>query len=188
MKDLNSHGFNNEAPLPAQMVTNGPWCGIHRLAGELQYVDVDINGTSGAASIDLFNVTGNIELLGIWGEFTDATEVTSITVASFDFDDGANTVPITAAAGTDLSGATVHSTIVRQGTQATALAFNKADQVRNSESAVAGLALGSSFLTSKGATTCQIRLTLTTDANTDATVRVYVAWVCRHAGSTVTPV
>ena len=187
MKDLNSYGFNNEMPLPEQLVTNSGWCGIHRLAGNLAYVDVDINGTSGAASIDLFNVTGNIEVKAIWGEFTDVTEVTSITAASFDFDDGAATVQLTSAAGTALSGATLHSVFAKQAGAATAVTFDKADQVRVSESATGPKAFSGAFLVSKSATTCQIRLTVTTDANTNATVRVYVAWVCRHAGSTVTP-
>ena len=188
MKDLNSYGLNHEAPLPAQIVPNSVWCDTHRLAGNLAYVDVDINGTDGAASIDLFNVTGNIEIKAIWGEFTDVTEVTAITAASFDFDDGGvATVQLTSAAGTALSGATLHSVFAKQAAAATAITFDKADQVRVSESATGPKAFSGAFLVSQSETTCQIRLTVTTDANTNATVRVYVAWVCRHAGSTLTP-
>ena len=185
---LDYHGLNSEAPLPAQMVTNGVWCGVHRLAGHLTYVDVDINGTSGAASIDLFNITGNIEIKAIWGEFTDVTEVTSITSASFDVDDGAVTAQLTSAAGTALSGAVVHSSFAKQADDGTALTFNKADQIRVSESSTGPKAFSGAFITCLNATTCQVRLTVTTDANTNATVRVYLAWSCRHNGSTVAAV
>lgn len=186
--DLNDYRWNSTIPTPANLMINSPWCGIHRGAGFLAYKSVDINGTGGAASIDLFNVTGVVELLGLWGEFTDVTEVTSITAASFDFDDGAATVQLTSAAGTALSGATLNSTFAKEAGAATALTFNNSSQVRYSENATGPRAFFGGLMTCKSATTCQIRMTVTTNANTNATVMVYCEWVCRYPSSLVAAV
>jgi len=175
-------------PNVANLQLNSGACALHRERGYLAYKTVDINGTAGAASIDLFNVIGVVELMAIWGKFTDVTEVTAITAASFDFDDGAATVPITAAAGTALSGATLNSTFFKAGGAAVALAFANASQVRYNENAAGARAFDGGLLTCKSATTCQIRLTVTTDANTNATVQVWCAWVCRYPSSSLAAV
>jgi len=175
-------------PSPAEMVLNSPYCGIHHLGGYMAYKTIDPVGTSGAASYDLFNVSGCVQILGIWGVFTDVTNVNAITAASFDFDDGAATVQITSAAGTTLSAAALYSSIQAVGNNTIALSFSKADQVRVAQGTTGPKALEDTFLTAKSATSCQIRFTCTTGAVEDFSLQCWVKWACMYTGSTLAAV
>ena len=177
-------------PMPRldEIAIDSVQCGLHRSAGFLVIKTIEPVGTSGAASYDLFNVIGAVQLLGIWGVFTDVTNVAAITAASFDFDDGAETVQITSAAGVALSGATVGSSIQAVGDNTQALSFSKADQVRVAQGITGPKALEETFLTAKTATTCQVRFTCTTGAVEDFSIICYMAWRCMDTGSSVAAV
>ena len=174
-------------PAPADMQINSPYCVMHRAGGYLATKTVAMVGVSAAASYDLFNFTGLIQIKEIWGVFTDVTNVTAITAASFDVDDGAATEPLTSPAGTVLSGATLDSSIAKLGGAAVALDFAKADQVRVSENAVGPKLFTAAELTPKSTTTCQIRFTCTTGAVEDFEIQFWCAWVCKQTGSTLVP-
>jgi hypothetical protein len=179
---LTSNNFPKVSPAPAAIVQNSPYCGLHRIGGYIERKQLAIAGSDGAQNLNLFQVTGSIEIRGLWGVFTDVTEVTTLTGASWDLYDGTNTVQITSAAGTAISGATVGSAIAKQAVAATALNFDDADQCRYSESASNKVFVGG-LITQKAATNTYIRFTVTTDANTDCALNMWCIWVCREPGS-----
>ena len=185
---LTSNPLNLSAPIPADMVNDSPYCDLHRLAGALVTCTKDVNGAGAAASVNLFQLTGTVELKALWGAFTDVTETTAITVPSFDLRDDAATVQLTAVGGAPaLSGAGLGSVIAKEGLAATALAFNNSSAARVSESAFNRVFVGS-LLTQKAGQDTFIRFTCTTDANTNVTIAFYAAWVCRYPGSLLVPV
>ena len=181
MRDL-GNWFGRVAPTPSAIVMNSPYCDLHRAAGALATATKDVNGTGGAASTNLFQVTGNVEIRALYGVFTDVTETTSITAASFDLRDDGATVQLTSAAGTALTGAGLGSIFAKEALAATAVTFNNSTAARFSESAFQRAFVGG-LITQKAATNTYIRFTCTTNATTNVTIQFWCAWVCRSPGS-----
>jgi hypothetical protein len=152
---------------------------MHRMTGDLVYVEKTFAGTSGAASTNVFQLTGNAELLALWGIFTDVTNVTAITVASWNLYDGTNTVPITKATWTTLSGAGLYSAVSCIAAAATALNFSNSTECRVAQATTGGRIMYPSGLTQKAATNTYIRWTQTTGAVESFKIMFYAAWVCR---------
>lgn len=175
------------SPLPADIVLNSPYCQLHRSAGYLATKTQAIAGFAGAQNFNLFQVTGTIELRGIWGVFTNVTNVATLNAASWALWDGTAAVPITAAAGTAIGGASLGSTISKKALAATALQFDNASAGRYSEAAFNRAFVGG-LITQKAATNTYIRFTVTTDANTNCAIRFWVSWICRQPGSLLVPV
>jgi hypothetical protein len=165
-----------------QVVPNSPECFMHRMTGNLAYVEKTFAGTSGAASTNIFQITGNVELLACWGVMTDVTNVTAITVASWNLYDGTNTVDITKASGTTLSGAGLYSTINKTAVAGTALSFNNSTQCRLMENATGARTMYPCIIAQKAATGSFIWWTNTTGAVESFRIMFYAAWVCRDAG------
>ena len=163
------------------VVANSPECFLHRTTGNLVYVEKTFAGTSGAASTNIFQLTSSVELLALWGVFTLVTNVTAITVASWDLYDGTNTEPITKATGTTLSGAGLYSTVNKVATLGTALSFNNSTQCRVMENTTGARTMYPSIITQKAATNTFIRWTQTTGAVEAFKIMFYAAWVCRDA-------
>jgi len=186
MRDL-GNWFGRVAPAPSAIVANSPYCDLHRAAGALVSVEKTIAGFAGAQSINLFQLTGSVELRAIYGVFTDVTNVATLTGASFDLRDNAATVQLTSAAGTALSGAGLGSLFAKEAGAATAVAFNNSTAARYSESAFNRAFVGG-LLTQKAGQNTFIRLTVTTDAATNCEIAVYAAWVCRCPGSSLVTV
>lgn len=125
-----------EAPAIADMVVNSAYCYISQL-GSLAAKTLAISGTpNGAQHENLFTVTGGVEILRLYGVFGVVTDVSAVTAASFDVYDGTNTVPITLAAGEDLSGCSNGSLIGRNDQAAVKVDYLNADQVRIVDGAV----------------------------------------------------
>jgi len=171
-------------PPVSEIITDSPNCCLHRAAGEVVSNDITIAGTGGVVTTNLFQFTGAIELIGIWGNFTDVTEVTTITGAYLDVYDGTNQIDITDDGGVALSGATNGSLMIKSATSGTALNFLKSDQVRIDETAANKRQFVGATLCGKASVTNYVRLVVTTDANTDCGMTWYAAWRCLCAGST----
>ena len=182
------HVFDERAAMQsvADMTEGSPECAWHRAVGEVVASDITIAGTGGAVTTNVFAFTGNVELLGIWGVFTDVTEVTTITGAYIDVYDGTNQVDLTDDGGVVLSAAVNGSMAIKTNTSAGALVFLKGDQVRIDETAADKRQFVGAVLDGKAATTNYVRLIVTTDANTDCAMRWYAAWRCLCSGSTLT--
>ena len=182
MRDL-GNWFGRVAPTPSAIVANSPYCDLHRAAGALATATKDVNGTGAAQSVNLFQITGNVEIRALYGVFTDVTETTSITAPCFDLRDDGATVQLTAAGGAPaLSGAGLGSIIAKEALAATAVTFNNSTAARYSESAFRGAFVGG-LITQKAATDTYIRFTCTTNATTNVTIQFFAAWVCRSPGS-----
>lgn len=92
-------------------------------------VDKNITG-NGAQNINLFQFTGNIQILEIYGIITSINDITTCTATNFNITDTVNVVQLTTAAGTVLSGNPVNTIAVKKGLATTAITANNATQVR----------------------------------------------------------
>ncbi len=126
-----------EAPAIAEMVVNSAYSYISQL-GSLATKTLAISGTpTGAQNENLFSVVGGVEVLRLYGVFGVVTDVSAVIAASFDVYDGTNAaVPITSAAGTNLSGCSNGSFIGRNDQAGVAVDYLNADQVRIVDGAV----------------------------------------------------
>jgi len=178
--------MNAEAPLPADMVTNSPYCQWHRGLGDVLYTTKTINpGGAGAQTFDLFTISGVVELHDLWGVFDDVTDVTTLSGCWFDWWDGTNSVPLTLN-GVGCSGAAMHSSIHKLEDATQSATFLNASQARFSENDNGNKrAFQGGLLVSKYGTDTKIRFRCTTDASTDCQIRFGVVWNCRHVGGTV---
>ena len=174
--DLDGNGFGELYPEFPNISLGTPYGSIIRGLGIPIVNTVDVDGVGVAEVItNVFSYTGEFILNRIWAVITDATDITAASAVYFDAWDGTNTVPITAAAGVNCSGATVHSVVVKDGLVAAALTLLDADQVRYDESTSNKPFIGG-IVGHLNATTCYVRLRVTCDADTDLTWRVYMSY------------
>ena len=130
------NSMNLVAPAIADMVVNSAYCYISRL-GSVIGKTFTVTGTpNGVQTVNLFTLEGGVEVLRFYGVVVDVTDVSAVTAASLDLYDGMNTVPITSAAGTDLSACSLGSLVGRTDQAAVALDYLNADQVRIVDGAV----------------------------------------------------
>ena len=174
--NLDGNGFNVQYPDFPNINLCSPYGSIIRGLGIPIHNTVDVDGVGVAEVItNVFSYTGEFILNRLWAVITDATEITAASAVYFDIWDGSNTIPLTAAAGVDCSGANVHSVVVKDGLVAAALTLMDADQVRYDESAFNKAFVGG-IVGHKAATTCYVRLRVTCNADTDLTWRVYMSY------------
>jgi len=184
------HVFDERASVnqPADIVADSPECFWHRTAGTLVQKAITISGTGAEVVTNVFAFTGNIELLGIWGTITDATETTTMTAAHLNVWDGTNQADLSDDAGVDLSGGGLGGLVIKSAVSTSALTFLDSDQVSINETAADRRQFVGAALSGKAATTNYIRFNVTTDANTNCEITWFVAWRCLCAGSTLTAV
>jgi len=172
-------------PPPARIVLNSSWCGIHRSAGFLEFKAITINpGGAGAQVYNLYRFTGTIEVKAIYGIFTNVANVVTLTACSWDLYDGAVSNQITSAAGTNCSGVSLNSTVLKDAVAVNALTLMDSNQVRFTEVAASSRTYQNLIINGKNATTCYIRWKCTTDANTNCQMQFACVWTCRYPGST----
>ena len=126
-----------------------------------------LNG-NGAQTDNIFTITGQVEVLGLKAECTEATNATTCGTTYFDLYDGAAAVEITDNGGTDLAGITVGSTISKTAVATTALTLvaNAAGAVSDGAAGMTTLACPFRLMKKTGQTT-YVRFCFTGDANTD---------------------
>ena len=186
--NLDGNGFNAPYPELPNIELDSPYGSIIRGLGIPIYNDVDVDGVGVAEVVtNVFSYTGEFVLNRLWAVITDATDITAASAVYFDVWDGAVSVPLTGAAGVDCSGATVHSTVVKNGAVAAVLTLLDADQVRVAESAFSKPFV-ETIVGHLAATTCYVRLRVTCDANTDLTWRVFMSYSPMDFDTTVAAV
>ena len=158
-----------DTALPSSPVSGSPYDLMQREGWIEVTKTLDIDGVGGTGS-NLFTLDGNCEAV-IFGEFTDATNTGALTAVSLELTDGTEHLPITSAAGTDLSDSVTGSWIGRTETAASAITF------ANSETAVVSEGTGNAksvlypiLLTSQNGGTTYIALNWTGAAPTDCTI------------------
>ena len=101
----------------------------------------------GETNTPIFDIIGAVEVLRVWGVFTDVTDVSAVTACSIDLYDEANIVPVTdLAPGTDLSGVGLYALIGRWFLADTALALIDSDAVSIVDASGLGLDMFASFM------------------------------------------
>lgn len=154
----------------------------------IEVVKTDTLDGNGAQVDNIFKFTGSVECV-IFGICTEATSAAVLSTSSWDAYDGTNTVVITAAAGTDLSGAVAGSAIVKKAAAATALSLSNASQVRIQEGAsLSEGALYPFVLTAKAGVTNYIRFNFTGNGATDTDMEFHVIYKPLSKDGVVLPV
>lgn len=181
-------GMNSAMPAnPDNIVINSPDCALHRSVGHIAYKDIVLTGGAGAKTYNCFTLAGNVELKALYGVFTVVGDTTTVSACSFDLYDGTNTVELSTSAGVDCSGAVVGGEIFKAHIDSVAANFLNADAVGLHEVDGNKQFQGGNIVAKAGVTN-YVRFNCTQDAATSATIRVYMNWTCRHAGSLVAAV
>lgn len=149
---------------------------LERGIGEPVSKAATMNVNNGTTSVNLFTVTGSIQVLKLWGVLTTATTLTNCTNLHFDIYDGSAATAITKNTGTTLSGLAVGTTVVKTELSASNLTLmNNATGVLSEASVTKGLA--EFFLAKKTGVTTYVRLTYTsTDTPANAVMTVYAEY------------
>jgi len=156
---------------------------LHRGAGVRMEKVLTLDG-NGAQNDNIFEITGAVEVLRVYGECTEATDATTCTAVSFDIWDGTAAYPLTSAAGVDLSGIIVGGAVYKDGVAAGAATFD--------DNATGGLVDGggAGYYTTfcpfrtwkKNGQTTYIRFNFTGDANTDIDMTFYIDYIPLDGG------
>ena len=170
-------------PTPADIPINSAWCGIHRTGGFLAFKTQVINpGAAGAQLYNLFTFSGLVDLKGIYLEFTDVTNVVTVTNCFWEIWDGAANTALTNTQ--NCSAVTVESRLIKDQTAANAPTLMNANQARFLEvSGPAQKQFQGALLSAKTGATNYIRFGVTTDINTNCTVCCIAIWACRYPNS-----
>lgn len=171
---------------PASVTDDSVYDILQRGAGVRVEKAITLNG-NGAQNDNLFEITGEVEVLRIYGVCTEATDATTCTAASFDVYDGTAAYPLTSAAGVALSGMGVGGAVYKDDVAANAATLD--------DNATGGIVDGGGagyyttfcpFRTWKklGVST-YIRFNFTGDANTDIDMNFYVDYIPLDGGTLV---
>jgi hypothetical protein len=147
------------------------------------FKEVTITGTGAEVVTNLFTLSGNAEIIALYGIFTDVTNVTQINGCWWDLWDGTNSVALTSD-GVSCNGAALYSDVAKLGNVGSNAVFNNATQVRFAENPTAGnqRPFVGGLATAKNGVTNYIRFRADTDANTNCKIWFGCAWVCRYPG------
>jgi hypothetical protein len=175
-------------PAPDSIPINSVWCGEHRESGFMEFKTQVINPGGAAAQLyNLFSFSGMVDLKGIYLQFTDVTNVVTVSNVFWELWDGVNNVALTAAQ--NCSGVTLGARLIKDKIAVNAATLMDSDQVRLLE--VAGPAnkqfQGAVFSAKQGADN-YIRMGVTTDVNTDCEIVCVALWSCRYPASSLAPV
>lgn len=135
-------------------------------------------GVGAATVVDLWSITGTVDVLRIWGVVTTTLANKVHTAAYFRLSDGTLTPAITLATGVTLSGLPVGTTISKDGLAAAALTLSDASAGVIVEPAAAAGGLESAFrIVQKSGTTTKIQYVYsTTDNPTSGGMRFWIEY------------
>jgi len=139
----------------------------------------------GAQTDNIFAITGTVDILGIWGICTEATNATDLAACSFALYDGTATLELTdSGAPTDCSGINVGDAIFKNGASATvALARNN-----NDAGSLTDLTETIVRVTKKLAVATYVQFLFNGDVNTDVDIKFYIVYVPRSDDGTIAAV
>lgn len=163
--------------LPASPVPNSINSITRREGGLIASKVITLSANNTTASVNAFQLTGQVLLKRIYGVITTKTTLANLTAASFDLYDSTAVVQITAAGGA-LSGMAIGTFFGKIGLLAAnfAVANNAAGAV--SEPAAVGEYFSECVLNQKTAANTYVRFTYTTtDAPIAATLTLYAEYV-----------
>jgi len=172
-------GYVMSHPIPdiQFLRANSPFCFMARSSGYLASKKYHI--TASDDPVNLFKFVGNFKIIGLWGIFTDVTNVNDITACYFDGYDGIKTADLTDNTGVDCSGATIGSLIVKEEKKANPAIFKKSDQIRIYEATEAHRFFQDLTLIGKNGVDNYIRFRFSnSDGNLDCKIHFYISYIC----------
>ena len=173
------------SPLPATCENNCIQDVAVRTGGRILEIEGTLSANNTSETINLFKVTGTVEIIDAYGEITDATTLTNMTGCYFDLWDGTTAVEITdSAGGATLSGAPVGSMILKTGDSSNIATVVLADQCRVTEADSSKKTHHPFVITQKNGANTYIRCHYTTtDAPINAKVKFFVVYRSRDGGT-----
>lgn len=164
--------------------SNNPEGAIIRAGGKHTNKTITLSASATSANVNVFQLTGTVDITGLHGEIVTATTLTNCTSVYFDLWDGTTSVPITKTTGAALSGFNVGGFFIKDADVASSLTTQNNDQCRIKEAATGARVQAEFIATQKTGTNTYIRFNYTTtDAPIAATVKVDIVWRDIDAGS-----
>jgi hypothetical protein len=146
---------------------------------------ITLNANNTTQSINVFELTGAVDILALYGEIKTVGTLSNMTAVYFNLYDGTNTVEITKD-GSTLSGFGVGSFFIKDANAATVLSVLNNDQGRIKEAASGNKTASPFLVMKKTSANTYIRLTYTTtDAPINATVEIHCSWVDINGGQII---
>ena len=138
---------------------------------------ITFTGDNTTSYVPLFNLTGTVQVLGLWGVVTEALQVH--TAAYFLLEDQNAQTDITDAAGTDLSTVTAGSIIVKKGLAGAAVTLlNNAAGIVSEPTTLETLYFSPFVLTKRDGAVTQLQYSYaTTDTPTTGAIQFFVNWI-----------
>lgn len=165
------------APISLPIQSNSGYDLIRRSVRGTQVFNTKTLVTAGApVSTNLFSFTAAMNLNLVFGVVLDNTDIADMTACYFDFWDGTLSVPITAAAGPDLTGFGIGTSIIKDDVVANPAIALDTDQVRIRETAV-GTLLAPLKVSPKAGVTNYIRFNYSS-ASINVTMLFGIIYVC----------
>lgn len=173
--------------VPQNPVPNSAQCMLCRVAGYIRDKEITLNLNNTSGFVNLFVLTGSVEITSIFAQVTEKTTLANLTEAYLDVYDGTVAIDITEN-GAVLSGANVGSYFLKSGSTAEVAAVALNSQVRLIETVDAKKLHHPFVITQKKDVATYIRFHYkTTDAPINAKMKFY-AQFGKINGGTVEPV
>jgi hypothetical protein len=184
-------GFQPNWRLPdiAVIAFNSYNCALHRGMGEIVSHDTSYAiGGAGDFFADIFRVTGLVEVLALYGEFSAPAGVNGPAHCYWSFNDGIADVPLTSGTpgvgGVDCSSAIVGSTILKNASAANPAVYLAGNQCRIAEMGTTTRPFYDILLQAKPTVnTNHIRFNYSMDGAGDFSITWVAIWACRFPGS-----
>lgn len=158
---------------------NTPLGALVRAGGREVIKTITLSANNTSAAVNVFLLTGTVEVLKLHGEITAVTTLNNLTGAFFDLWDGTNSVEITDnTPGTTMSGAAVGSFFTKNADALNALTFANNSQCRVSEGVSSARTFHPFLITAKTGVPTYIRFRYTT---TDTPINAQLEIHCTYA-------
>jgi hypothetical protein len=171
---------------PSSQTINSPYWHLEEVAGSQVSKVITLNVNNGTQSLNVFQVTGTVEIVKLYAELTTAGTFTNCTDAFFELYDSTASVDITnSGPGVTMSGFTAGSFMVKNAVAGTALAASNNNVGAITEGSTVKI-FDEFFITQKSGANTYVRFTYTsTDTPVDATITVYADYIAIGSGTLV---
>ncbi|MFA4971268.1 MAG: hypothetical protein WC683_01560 [bacterium] len=142
----------------------------------------------GALIYECFDIVGSVEIVGLWGVFTNTSQVVTVSGCGWDIGGLGGTADLTdTAVGTDCSGVLAGSILAK--TDLTGVAASLADKAGYDviDVTVPASVLCPVLASPKKEASATIGFHVTVDADTDCEIEFFCLWKKRSSDASVTP-
>ena len=164
---------------------NTPEGSLIRAGGKHTTNTITLSANNTSANVNVFQLTGSVQVLSMHGEVLDNTTMTNLTGVYFDLWDGTNAVEVTKSAiGATMSGYNVGAFFIKDADNTSVLTTINNDQVRAIEAATGAKERQDWIAIQKTGTNTYIRFNYTTtDAPINAQLKIDISWADIDSGT-----